>query len=265
MHNSNQNFDSLINLPRIIPCLLVKNNKLVKTVRFKNPQYVGDPINAVKIYNQKEVDELIVLNIDSWQSSAPPNYELLKLIAEECFMPLCYGGGVSSLEHAKKVFALGVEKIAINSALISNPKLITEIAEVFGSQSVVASVDLKKDFFGKYRAYYCGGTKNSGIEAIEFCKKLEKLKAGELLITNINREGSWNGYDLELLQKCASAVNIPIIANGGAGTVADLTNAIKNGRAAAAAAGSMFVFSGKNRGVLINFPKRELLLKEFSL
>ena len=239
---------------RVIPCLLLRNNGLVKTVRFKDPKYVGDPINAVRIFNEKEVDELIFLDIDASKKGASPNFGLIKDIALECFMPFCYGGGVRAIEDIRKIFSLGAEKVSINSAGLRNPALIKEAAATFGSQSVVAAIDVKKDFLGRYRVYDHSKNKTINIDPVEFARKATGMGAGEILINSVDRDGTGEGYDLELVRKVSDSVTVPIIALGGAGNVDDIVKAIKEGRASAAAAGSMFVFHGKYRAVLITYP-----------
>ena len=239
---------------RVIPCLLLRNNGLVKTVRFKDPKYVGDPINAVRIFNEKEVDELIFLDIDASKKGASPNFGLIKDIALECFMPFCYGGGVRAIEDIRKIFSLGAEKVSINSAGLRNPALIKEAAATFGSQSVVAAIDVKKDFLGRYRVYDHSKNKTINIDPVEFARKATGMGAGEILINSVDRDGTGEGYDLELVRKVSDSVTVPITALGGAGNVDDIVKAIKEGRASAAAAGSMFVFHGKYRAVLITYP-----------
>lgn len=249
-------------LPRIIPCLLLKNDALVKTVRFQNPSYVGDPVNAIKIYNEKEVDELIFLDIIASEEGRKPNYDILKHIADECFMPLCYGGGIKTIEEIRMIFSIGVEKISLNSSAIKTPSLISETAKLFGSQSIIVSIDIKKTIWGKYEVYSCRGTKSIKIDPVSYAKKVEQLGAGEILLTSIDKEGTWEGYDTEIIKKVTSAVNIPVIANGGAGNIADFSRAYKSG-ASAMATGSLVVYQKKGMGVLINFPKRNDLMDSF--
>jgi imidazole glycerol-phosphate synthase subunit HisF len=241
---------------RVMPCLLLMNQGLYKTVKFKNPDYVGDPINAIKIYNEKEVDELIFLDITASSEKRSPDYKIITDIASECFMPLCYGGGITNLDQVKRILEIGVEKVSLNTSAIDNPRLIEEIAGAFGSQSVIVSIDVKRNFWGKLEVYRDRGTKSIGMPPVAFAKKMADHGAGELLITSIDREGTWDGYDVELLNSITSAVDIPIIANGGAGSLDDLGNAVKKGRASAVAMGSMVVYQKKGLGVLINFPKR---------
>jgi len=244
---------------RVMPCLLVKNNRLVKTVNFKNPSYVGDPINAIKIYNEKEVDELIIVDITATIENKLPNFDLIKEIADECFMPVCYGGGISSIDQMKKLFYLGIEKIALNSSVVDNQKLINDAAEIFGSQSIIISIDVKKNLFGKYQVHTRSGRRNSKKEPTEYAKTVEKEGAGEILLNSIDRDGTWSGFDIDLIKKITNAVNVPVIAVGGAGNLEHISEAVHRGGASAIAIGSMAVYQGKNLGVLINFPSRDRL------
>jgi cyclase len=241
-----------------MPCLLLDGKRLVKTVKFREPNYVGDPINAVMIYNEKEVDELIFLDINATRQSREPPYDLIANIATECFMPFTYGGGVHTTAQMKRIFESGVEKIAINSHLFDEPQLLTKAAEQFGNQSMVVSIDVKRTWTGQYKVHSHGGTKNTGAEPVEWARKAEQLGAGEILLTSIDRDGTYEGYDLDLIHKVAEAVNVPVIACGGAGKVQDFADAVKAG-ASAVAAGSMVVYHGAARGVLINFPSRQEL------
>ncbi len=241
---------------RVIPCLLLENESLVKTVKFKKPGYIGDPINTVRIFNELEVDELIFLDITATKEGRKPNYKILQEISNECFMPLAYGGGVRTLEDAKKIFTIGFEKIAINSYAMENPKFVTELAEVYGNQAIIGSIDVKKNIWGKSTVVTHAGTKKSKISPIDWVKKLEEIGAGEILITSVDFEGTWGGYDIELTKKITEAVNIPVIAHGGAGSVMDIRKVIKEGNASAVALGSMVVYQSKGMGVLVNFPDR---------
>ncbi|PKN34768.1 MAG: imidazole glycerol phosphate synthase subunit HisF [Deltaproteobacteria bacterium HGW-Deltaproteobacteria-19] len=245
-------------ITRVIPCLLLKGRGLVKTVRFKDPTYVGDPINAIKIFNEKEVDELIFLDITATLEKRPPPYQVISEIASECFMPLAYGGGIRSLPEIEKIFSLGVEKVCLNAAAVEDPDLIRDAAKAFGNQSIVVSVDVKKSLFGKYEIFTHGGRRSARKEILSHVRRMEELGAGELLLTSIDRDGTRQGYDLDLIGRVADAVGIPVIACGGAGGLNDITAAVKSG-AAAAAAGSLFVFHGRHRAVLISYPSREEL------
>lgn len=239
---------------RVIPCLLLKNEGLVKTVKFKNPKYVGDPLNAVKIFNDKEVDELVFLDITATIENRKPPFKLISQIASECFMPFCYGGGIRSMEDIAELFKLGVEKIAVNSSAFANPSLITHAADRFGSQSIVVSMDVKKNFFGAYRVFTHGGRKSTKLDAVEFAVRMQELGAGELFLNSIDRDGTMQGYDLDLIKSVSESVRIPVIACGGARSVDDFADAIKKGGASAVSAGSMFVFQGQYRAVLITYP-----------
>lgn len=246
-------------LKRIIPSLLLRDNGLVKTIKFKNSTYIGDPINAVKIFNEKEVDELIFLDIDATRDKKEPPYELIKDIATECFMPFCYGGGVKSIDQIRKLLACGTEKVAINSEAFNNPNFIKEAAQVFGSSTIVISMDYKKKLFGKTFVYVNGGRKNTKLDPVTYAKNMEELGAGELLVNAIDHDGTMSGYDIEMIRKITDAVSIPVIACGGAGNLNDFKEVFQDANASAAAAGSFFVFQGKKRGVLISYPSPEAI------
>jgi len=248
---------------RIIPILLLQNEDLVKTIHFKKPNYLGDPINAVKIFNDREVDELIFLDINATKNKTEPNYQLLRDIASECFMPFCYGGGIKDCETIKKLFSLGVEKVAINSEFYKHPEIIKQASKLFGNQSIVVSIDVNKNIFGKYKAFSNGGKINTNQNPIEVAKKAEQLGAGELLINSINKDGTMSGYDLEIINNISKSVNIPVIACGGAGNIKDLFKAINVG-ASAVAAGSLFVYHGKQKGILINYPDKNNIKKYYN-
>ena len=244
---------------RVMPCLLLRNRGLVKTIKFDKPTYVGDPVNTVRIFNEKEVDELIFLDITATIENKRPQLELLHEIASECFMPFTYGGGVKTLEDMAAIFKLGAEKIAINREAFDRPALIEHAAARFGSQAVVASIDVKKRRFrGGYTVHVNGGRKDTGLEPVAYAKRMESLGAGEILLTSIDRDGTMDGYDLELVAQVAGALAIPVIACGGAGSVDDFRRA-KQAGASAVAAGSMVVYQGKNRAVLVNFPRKQEL------
>lgn len=239
---------------RIIPALLLRNESLVKTVRFGKFTYVGDPANTVRIFNELEVDELIFLDITASQEKRSPNLRVLSDIADECFMPLAYGGGIKSLDQAKAVFDIGFEKVSINSHAVENPKLINDIARHYGSQAVLVSIDVKKGFFGSYTVQAMSGKRNTCRNPITWAKEVEQMGAGEILLTSIDREGTWNGFDLELVKHVCDAVTIPVIAHGGAGSVEHIRQVVKDSHASAVALGSMVVFQKKGMGVLVNFP-----------
>lgn len=250
-------------ISRVIPCLLLRDGALVKTIRFKKPQYIGDPLNAVRIFNEYEVDELLFLDISASIDLREPPFDFLKTIAGECFMPLGYGGGLRTTDHLKRLFAIGVEKAVINTAAFEDLSFISKAAELFGSQCVVVSIDAKKNMWGKYRATYKSGTKVSSYSPLDWAKQVENYGAGEILINSVDRDGVMGGYDLELVRQIASAVKVPVVACGGAGSVADLGTAVNEGGAAAAAAGSIFVYQKRNRSVLINFPSAKELEQLF--
>jgi len=239
---------------RIIPVLLLHKGGLVKSIRFKNYQYVGDPINAVKIFNEKEVDEIIVLDIDASAKKQAPDFKAIEEICGEAFMPLAYGGGIRTLDQAKQLLYNGAEKVILNTALLEQPQLIESIAKQFGNQSVVASIDYKKTLMGKQKVFGKNGTKKTNWNPIELAKKAEEYGAGEIMLNAIERDGTYGGYDLALLEKVADSVSTPVIACGGAGSMEDFRSAILNG-ASAVAAGSMFVFQRPNQAVLISYPK----------
>lgn len=243
--------------PRIIPCLLVQNNGLVKTVKFKDAKYVGDPINAVKIFNEKEADELVVLDIDATVHSREPNYRLIGQFASECRMPLCYGGGITTVEQAKRIVGLGVEKVALSAAAVSTPSLITEIAREIGSQSVVVVIDAQKKMLGGWEAYTHNGRRATGRNVLDLAREAESRGAGEIVLNSIDHDGVLKGYDLVLARKVREHVSIPMTVLGGAGSHEDLARLIEACGVIGASAGSLFVFKGVYRAVLINYPNAE--------
>ena len=242
---------------RVIPVLLLQNGGLVKTIKFKKPNYIGDPINAVKIFNEKEVDELVFLDIEATKLGKEPDYNKIEEIASECFMPLGYGGGIKNIEQVKRIIGIGVEKVILNSSATANPQLIGEVAKIYGNQCAVVSVDVRKDMFGKYVCYTTSGKNKVKQKITDFVKMLENEGAGEIILTSIDREGTFKGYDIDLIKKVSELVNIPVVANGGASKIEDFTNAIINGGASAVSAGSLFVYKSENRGVLINYPSQK--------
>lgn len=251
--------------PRIIPCLLVRDRGLVKTVKFGPSKYVGDPINAVKIFNEKEADELIVLDIDATTKGYPPDLMMIQKLAAECRMPLCYGGGIKTVEQAKQIIGLGVEKVALSAAALADPKLITAIAAEIGSQSVVVVLDVKKSLFGKYEVYTHNGQKSTGRSPIEVAQQAEKLGAGEIVINSVDLDGLMKGYDLDLAAKVREAISLPMTVLGGAGSLSDIGKLIQNCGVVGAAAGSLFVFKGIYRAVLISYPsfiERDSLIRK---
>ena len=244
--------------PRIIPTLLVHKKGLVKTQQFGESKYVGDPVNAVKIFNEKEVDELIVLDIDATVENREPNYQLIKNLAVECRMPFCYGGGVRSVEHARKIINLGAEKVALSSAAIENPSILEEIGRYVGIQSVVVVLDYKKKgFFGSLELYTHNGNKSTGVKLFDFLETLESTGVGEIVLNSISHDGMMQGYDIETAKKARELTFSPLTILGGAGSLDDLKNLIKQFGVIGAAAGSLFVFKGKYRAVLISYPDYE--------
>jgi cyclase len=243
---------------RVIPVLLLQKGGLVKSVRFKNHKYVGDPINAVKIFNEKEIDEIVILDIDATREKRPPDMRRIKEIAGEAFIPLAYGGGITTLDEISELFYTGVEKIIVNNSAVQKPQLITDAAKLVGSQSIVVSIDVKKNLFGKYKVYTRNGNDNTGEDPVEFAKKMQDLGAGELFLHAIDRDGTYSGYDLEIIKKVSQAVSIPVIACGGAGAIDDFRQAAEQG-ASAVAAGSFFVFQRPHNAVLISYPSQNEL------
>jgi len=250
--------------PRIIPCLLVKGAGLVKTRQFADPKYVGDPLNAVRIFNEKEVDELTVLDIDATTEKREPNYTMIRNLAGECRMPLCYGGGVSSPEQIEKIITLGVEKVAISAAAVETPELIAEGARRVGSQSIVVVLDVKKSgLLRRQEVFTRNGTRKTGLNPVDFARRAQDMGAGEIVVNAIERDGMMGGYDLDLVREIRGAVSLPLTVLGGAGSYDDLATLIREFGIIGASAGSLFVFKGKYRAVLISYPnaaeKAELL------
>ena len=244
---------------RVIPCLLLRGHGRVKTRRFKDPVYVGDPVNAVRIFSEKEVDELVVLDIDASREGREPNYELIAEIAGECFMPVAYGGGIRTLDQVRKLIRSGVEKVVVNSAALESTEVITAAAEVFGSQAMVAAIDVRKPLLGGYKVVAKSATVEAKLRLDEHVRKVVAAGAGELFLNNVDRDGTMLGYDLELIRAVTRLVDVPVVACGGAGTLEHLRQAVQDAGASAVAAGSMFVFHGKHRAVLINYPKQSEL------
>ncbi len=249
---------------RVIPALLIQKGGLVKSVRFKDHKYVGDPINAVKIFNEKEVDEIVILDISATAEKRPPNMQQIREIASEAFIPLAYGGGVTSLEEIRELISSGVEKVILNTSAFKNPGLVTEGARYVGSQSIVVSIDVKKNLWGKYKVFVQNGSLSTGTDPITFARQMEEAGAGELVLNSIERDGTFDGYDTELIRTVSEAVNIPVVALGGASTVSDFAQAVQNG-ASAVAAGSMFVFQRPHRAVLISYPSQAELREKLYL
>ena len=242
-----------MNRARVIPCLLLRGHGLVKTRKFKDPVYIGDPVNAVRIFSEKEVDELVVLDIDASREGREPNYELIAEIAGECFMPVAYGGGITTLAQARRLIRCGVEKVVINSASAGSTQVFRDIADVFGSQALVGSIDAKKTLIGGHRVWIKSGSVDTGLKPQDHAVALAQAGAGEILLNSIDCDGQMQGFDLALIQKVARAVAVPVVACGGAGTTAHLRQALTEGGASAVAAGSMFLFHGKHRAVLSQY------------
>lgn len=247
---------------RVIPSLLLRNGGLVKTRRFRDAKYVGDPINAIRIFNEKEVDELMVLDIVASREGREPDYTLIEKFAGECFMPLSYGGGIRTLEQARRLFALGVEKVCLQSAALETPVLISDLAERFGSQSIMVSVDVSHNWLKRPCLYASRTGKNLKYPWLRFLQEAINRGAGEIVVNAVERDGLMTGYDLELIEQAANAVNVPLIALGGAGELAHFRQAVARG-ASACAAGSMFVFQGPHRAVLISYPNYRQLEQLF--
>jgi len=248
-------------IPRITPCLLIQNGRLVKTRRFTDAKYVGDPINAVRIFNEKEVDELIVLDISATVEQLEPNYNLIAKLANECRMPLAYGGGVTTHEQIERIIGLGVEKVSISASAVSASALISVAAERIGCQSIVVVIDVKKTgVFRRYEVVTHNGTRRTGLDPINFAQELQNLGAGEIILNSVDLDGEMKGYDLELISKVAKNIRVPVTALGGAGSLDDVASLWETQGMIAAAAGSLFVFKGKYKAVLINYPnEREKL------
>jgi cyclase len=241
--------------PRIIPCLLIHKGGLVKTVRFAEPKYVGDPVNAIKIFNEKEADELIVVDIDASAQGREPNERLISQFAVECRMPLCYGGGIRTAEQAKRIIGLGVEKISVSSAAFELPGLVSETAREIGSQSVVVVLDVRKSRSGAYEVFTHNGTKSTGLDPVAAARQAEERGAGEIVVNSIDQDGMMKGYDLDLARAVRQATRLPMTILGGAGKLDDLTALVRACGVVGAAAGSLFVFKGAYKAVLINYPQ----------
>jgi cyclase len=248
---------------RVIPCLLIQNNSLVKTFGFKNPKYIGDPINAIKIFNEKEVDELMLLDITASKLKKSPNFNLIEEIASECFMPLAYGGGISSLQDAEKLISLGVEKICLQSAVLDDTSLITEISERSGSQSVIVSIDVKKNWRGKYQLYSSAKKRSLSLPLAEYVNRVIEAGAGEILLNSINRDGQMQGMDINIIKEISQLASIPVTAVGGVGSLSDIRAAIDAG-ASAVGVGAFFVLNGPHKAVLISYPKYNDLVNLFN-
>jgi len=238
---------------RVIPCLLLRGAGLVKTTRFKDPKYVGDPINAVRIFNDKEVDELVMLDITASREAREPPFAAIAEVASECFMPFAYGGGIRSVDQVRRILKLGVEKVIFNTTAWRAPEVLSEASREFGAQAIVASIDVRRRLFGRYEVVVEGGTRGTRTDPADYARRLEEAGAGEIFLTSVDRDGTMSGYDLELIEKVSASVGVPVIASGGARSVQDFRAAADRG-AAAVAAGAMFVFHGPHRAVLITYP-----------
>lgn len=241
--------------PRVIPCLLLDGESLVKTTQFTNPEYIGDPVNTIRIFNELEVDELMLLDINATKEARKPNIDLLETLADECFMPLTYGGGINKFETVRKLFSTGIEKVVVNSVAYQDPSLVKKLADTFGSQSIVGSIDIKSDTKGEKHVYTHGGSKRLDINPVDWAENLEDIGVGELLITSIDREGTWEGLDVKLINEITSEISIPVIAHGGAYSVGNIKDTIRETGASAVAVGSMVVYQKQGMGVLVNFPE----------
>lgn len=252
-------------ITRVIPCLLLRGNGFVKTRRFKDAVYLGDCFNTVRLFNEKEADELMILDIEATPADRPPRFDFLRDLAGECFMPVGYGGGVRSVEDMRRLFNAGFEKVAVNTQIWKDPDLIRSAAREFGAQSVIASIDVRRTLFGRYEVQVAGGRKGTGLDPVSAARQVRDMGAGEIILNSIDRDGSMEGYDLDLIRRVADAVDIPVIACGGAGSLGDFRRAIHEGHASAVAAGSFFVFTGKHRAVLITYPAHAATLKEIGI
>ena len=241
-------------MSRVIPVLLIRDKGLIKTVKFKEDKYIGDPINAVKIFNEKKVDEIIIIDIDATAKCKQPDYKLIQSIASQCRSPLCYGGGIKSADIAKKILSLGVEKVAISSQAIKDPFFLMELVSAIGSQSVVLVIDIKKKFFGGFEIMISNGTEKTGYNPIDFLEKIRPIGVGEIVVNSIDNDGMMNGYPFDLFDKLREHIDVPMTILGGAGSKADLKEAIERYGTVGAAAGSYFIYKGKYKAVLIDYP-----------
>jgi len=241
---------------------LLRNSGFVKTRRFVDPVYLGDCFNTVRLFSEKEADELVILDITATPAGRPPNFDLLKQLAGECFMPVAYGGGIKSMDEMRRLFKAGFEKVVLNTEANRNPKLVEEAAREFGSQSVIVSIDVRRKVFGRYEVFVNGGRQATGFDPLAAAKRASDSGAGEVLLTSIDRDGLMEGYDLEITRRVADAIPVPLVACGGAGRLSHFREVFHDGRASAAAAGSLFVFVGKHRAVLITYPSQSDLARE---
>ena len=246
---------------RVIPVLTLDNEKLVKTVRFKNPNYIGDPINAVRLFNDKEVDEIILLDISATKQNRKPNFKRIEEICSEAFMPFAYGGGISNIKQIDTLFKIGLEKVILNTILSKNINLIKVAANKYGSQSIVASIDIKKNIFGKYKAYSVSGKNKVKYSIEDYLKKITEAGIGEVFVNSIDKDGTFNDYDYSIIKMISEICHVPVTVCGGANSLSSFKDAIEAG-ASAVAAGSFFIYKGKTKGVLINYPSKESLIQE---
>jgi cyclase len=249
---------------RIIPCLLLHDGGLVKTEKFKKPKYVGDPINAVRLYNDMEVDELIFLDIDASKQKRQPDFAVIKDLATECFMPFAYGGGIQNIEQIERILSIGVEKVIINNACLENLKLIEETAKHFGSSTIIVAIDIKKELFGPYKIFNHVKNKNTNLNPLDYAVRIAEAGAGEIFVNNVDREGTYSGFDIEILSQLNQKVSCPLIACGGAASLEDMKKAVSLTGVSAVAAGSVFVYQGPHRAVLISYPAQKQLKEIFS-
>jgi imidazole glycerol-phosphate synthase subunit HisF len=240
---------------RVIPCLLLQDRGLVKTTKFKDPVYVGDPVNAVKIFNEKEVDELIFLDIDASKRKTGPNLSLISELATECFMPFAYGGGITDIEQIRSILKLGVEKVIINKSALDDLSFIVKAEKEFGRSTLIVAIDIKKNLFGKYKVYDHARKKVTDKDPVEYAKAIEQAGAGEIFLNNVDRDGTFAGFDNEIIKRITSIVSVPVIVCGGAASLQDFKTVVKDGGASAVSAGSFFVFQGPHRAVLISYPQ----------
>lgn len=241
-----------------MPVLTIDERRLVKTIRFRDPRYLGDPLNAVRLFNEKEVDEIVILDIGATRRSRQPDFAFIEDLASECFMPMAYGGGISTIDHVARVLALGVEKVVMNTAAVEQPALLTEAARIYGAQAVMVAIDVRRTWLGRREAVVRAATKSTGRDPVDLARELERLGAGELLVTSVAHDGMMQGYDVELIRDVSAAVAIPVIACGGASQLDDLRRVVRDGGASAASAGSLFVYQGRHRAVLVNFPSQDV-------
>lgn len=249
--------------PRVIPVLLLKNLGLVKSVKFKDYQYIGDPLNAVKLFNDLRADELVFLDILATKENRSIDISFVEKLGDECNMPFAVGGGIKTVKEIKSILNAGAEKVIINSAAANDPSFIKNAAAEFGSSTIVVCIDVKKNFFGKELTYIAGGTQSTGKGAVEFAKKMEENGAGEIIINSIEKDGLMTGYDLALVKKVSEAVSIPVVACGGAGTLSHMNECVSQSFASAVGAGSMFIYHGPRKGILINYPSKDELKQSF--